>query len=157
MANYSLRQHKRGDMVKWIIAFVLIALLIGAVACMGVALNKQITTSKVSSLAYKIGGLDENGAYVKDTSSIVTKDFLSVEDMKIEMEKDALITYKVFFFDKNEEFISADEVANTTDYKGVAPENATLFKVVIRPTKDAEVTWNEIANYAHQLIVSCAK
>lgn len=152
-----LNSHMRNDKVKWIVVFVLIVLLIGAVTCICVSLATSKTTKNLGTLDYEIGALDATGKYTKDTSSIVTKKYLSVEDMKIEIDKDANVTYKVYFFDKDEKFISADSAANSADYAGTVPANAALFKVVITPTKDNEVTTFEIGDYAKQLTVTYAK
>lgn len=139
---------------------IIIVVLVAILAIVGISLivrASQSQTKTLGALDYQIGSLDESGKFVKDTSSIVTKNFLSTDKMSIEIAKDANVTYKVFFFDKNEVFISADETANSADYVGTIPENAALFKVVITPTKDAEVSTLEIGNYAKQLTVSCAK
>lgn len=154
---HDFKNHKRKDTIKWIVVFVLIALLICGVTCICVSLANNNKTKTLGTLDYEIGALDETGKYVKDTSSIVSKKYLSVDDMKIEIKKDANVTYKVYFFDKNEKFISADSAANSADYVGTVPENATLFKVVITPTKDAEVSTLEIDDYAKQLTVTYAK
>lgn len=157
MANSELRKHKRNDTVKWIVVFVIIALLVCVVAGLAVSLSKLETTKSLNALNYEIGTLDENGEYIKDTSSIVTKDFVSVEGLSIKVDEDALVTYKVFFFDKDEAFISADAEENIADYAGSIPENAVYCKIVITPTNDSEVTFIEIAGYANQLTVSFAK
>lgn len=139
---------------------IIIVVLVAILAIVGISLivrASQAQTKTLGTLDYQIGSLDESGKFVKDTSSIVSKKYLDVDKMKIEIAKDANVTYKVFFFDKNEVFISADETANSADYVGTIPENAALFKVVITPTKDAEVSTLEIGNYAKQLTVSCAK
>lgn len=137
-----------------IFALVVVVVLVGVVLIARTASSK---TATLGTLDYQIGALDEKGEYSKDTSSIVTRKFLSVEGMEIELQKNADVTYKVYFFDKNEKFISADETANTADYAGTVPENAALFKVVITPTKDAEVSTLEIGDYAKQVTVTYAK
>ncbi len=147
---------KLKDKTSTIVIIVLVAIL----AVVGISLIARAAQSKTQTLGtldYQIGSLDDTGKYVKDTSSIVSKKYLSVDEMKIEIAKDADVTYKVYFFDKAEKFISADSVANSADYAGTVPQNAALFKVVITPTRDAEVSTLEIGNYAKQLTVTCAK
>lgn len=160
MAKNSLRQHKRSDAVKWAIAFVLIILLIGAVVGLGVALNKQITTKTLGSTAYAIGGLSDSGDEVKDTATIRTKDFVTVDGLQIKLADKAEVQYKLYWFGENDKsektFISASEYL-TADFNGTIPENAKFVKIVIDPLNDAEVSALEIGGYAKQLEVTYNK
>lgn len=157
MVKNSLRQHKRSDAIKWVVAFVLIALLIGAVVTMGITLNKQVTTKTLGTSAYAIGTLDENGEYAKDTATIYTKDFVTVDGLKIELAEKAEIQYKLYFYDENDKqektFISATEYL-TANFDGTIPDNAKFVKIVIDPLNDAEVSTFEIRGYATQLEVT---
>lgn len=153
----SLQQHKRSDTVKWVIVFVLVALLISAVTVMGVMLNRQITTKTLGVTAYAIGSLDEDGEYVKDTSTIYTKDFVTVDGLKIKIAEKADIQYKLYFYGENDKsekvFISATEYL-TADFNGTIPTNAKFVKIVIDPLNDAEISWTEIRGVANQLDVT---
>lgn len=154
----SLQQHKRSDIVKWVIAFVLIALLIGAVTVMGIALNKQITTRTLGASAYSIGTIDEQGVQAKDTANIYTKDFITVDGLKIKLADKAEIQYKVFFYGENDkqekEFISATEYLTIDFDASTMPANAKFVKIVIDPLNDAEVSSIEKGGYAKQLEVT---
>lgn len=153
----SLKQHQRSDTVKWVIAFILIALLVGAVIGLAVTLNNQITTATLGSTAYAIGALDENGEEVKDTSVIRTKNHVTVDGLKIEIADKAEIQYKLYFYGENDkgekEFISATEYL-TANFNGTIPANAKFVKIVIDPLEDAEVSILEVGNYAKQLEVT---
>lgn len=157
MATNSLKQHKRSDLIKWIIAFVLIALLIGAVIFMGVMLNRQITTKTLGASAYAIGTLDEQGAFQKNTATICTKDYVTVDGLKIEIAEKAEIQYKLFFYGENDKqektYISATEYL-TANFDGTIPENAKFVKIVIDPLNDTEVSTLEVRGYANQLEVT---
>lgn len=153
----SLQQHKRSDLVKWIIVTVVLVLLIGAVTVMGVTLNKQITTKTLGVTAYAIGTLDDKGEYAKDTATIYTKDFVTVDGLQIKIAEKADIQYKVYFYGENDkqekEFISATEYL-TADFNGAIPTNAKFVKIVIDPLNDAEVSWLEIGGFVNQLEVT---
>lgn len=157
MATQSLRQHQRSDTVKWIIAFALILALVGAVVGLSIVLNRQITTRTLGSTAYSIGGLSDSGEEVKDTATIRTKDFVTVDGLKIEIAEKAEIQYKLFFYGENDKqektYISATEYL-TANFDGTIPENAKFVKIVIDPLNDTEVSTLEVRGYENQLEVT---
>lgn len=152
-----LQVHKRSDLVKWIVVSVILVLLIGAVTIMGIALNKQITTRTLGASAYAIGTLDEQGVFGKDTATIATKDFVTVDGLEIKLIDNAEIQYKVYFYGENDkhekEFISATEYL-TAEFNVTIPTNAKFVKIVIDPLNDDEVSILEISKYAKQLEVA---
>lgn len=153
----SLQQHKRSDTVKWVIVFVLVALLIGAVVTMAVTLDRQITTATLGVTAYAIGTLDENGEYAKGTSTIYTKNYVTVDGLTIQLAEDADIQYKVYWYGENDkdeiELIETTEYL-TADYNGTIPADAKYAKIVIEPLNDEEISWLEISGIAKQLVVT---
>ncbi len=160
----SLQNHKRSDTIKWVIAFVLIAVLISAVIVLGVKLNAQITTATVGATAYEIGSLDDSGKPVDNTGFIVTKDYISANGLTVKIDKDANVQYKVYYFAKSETdasastFLSASETWLKSDLDGTTiPEGADLVKIVIQPVGDAEVSLFEVIGYAKQLTVTYNK
>jgi len=155
MAN-GLSKHKMSDRLKWIIAFVLIAALTAGLAMTMFRLDGQIKTKEISASAYKVGTLDADGEYDDDTGSIVTKDFIAVAGLKCEVAKNAKITYKVYFFDKDEDYISATAEL-TADFDETIPTGAKYVKIVITPTNDAEVSIWEISGYVKKLTVTVNK
>lgn len=152
----NLRRHMTSDKTKWMITFVLIALLAVGVIFAVVKLNKQITTQTIGTTAYSIGMLDEKGEYAQDTSSIYTKNHIKTDGLQCELAENARITYKLYFYDKDKEFLSAT-TAQSTDYAGEIPETAKYVKIVITPTNDAEVSIFEKGDYAQQLTVTVNK
>ncbi len=154
----SLQQHKRSDKIKWIIVFVLVALLICAVSVLGVILNRQITTVTLGPTAYAVGTLDETGEYKQDNTSIYTKDFVTVDGLQVKLAEKSAIQYKLYFYGENEKqektFISATEYLTTNFDVGSIPTNAKFVKVVIQPTADTDVSLLEVPGYANQLEVT---
>lgn len=153
MANISRRKL---DLIFKIIVCVLLVALIGGVTYAIVRVVHKDETKEISSLAYKIGTLDDNGAFMKNTASIVSKDFISSNGLTIKLQENAEVSYKVFFYDADKAFVSASE-AQSADYAGTIPENAKFAKIVITPLHDAEVSIFEMSGYAKQLTVTVNK
>lgn len=153
VANIS---RKKLDLIFKIIVCVLLVALIGGVTYAIVRVVQKEDTKEISSLAYKIGALDDNGDFVKNTASIVSKDFVSTDGLTIKLQENAEVSYKVFFYDADKAFVSASE-AQSADYAGTIPENAKYAKIVITPLHDAEVSIFEMSGYAKQLTVTVNK
>lgn len=153
MANIS---RKKLDLIFKIIVCVLLVALIGGVTYAIVRVVQKDETKEISSLAYKIGALDDNGAFMKNTASIVSKDFISSDGLTVKLQENAEVSYKVFFYDTDKAFVSASEV-QSADYAGTIPENAKYAKIVITPLHDAEVSIFEMSGYAKQLTVTVNK
>lgn len=153
MANIS---RKKLDLIFKIIVCVLLVALICGVTYAIVRVVQKDETKEISSLAYKIGALDDNGAFMKNTASIVSKDFISSDGLTIKLQENAEVSYKVFFYDADKAFVSASE-AQSADYAGTIPENAKYAKIVITPLHDAEVSIFEMSGYAKQLTVTVNK
>lgn len=153
MANISRRKL---DLIFKIIVCVLLVALIGGVTYAIVRVVQKGETKEISSLAYKIGALDDNGTFMKNTASIVSKDFISSDGLTIKLQENAEVSYKVYFYDADKAFVSASE-AQSADYADTIPENAKYAKIVITPLHDAEVSIFEMSGYAKQLTVTVNK
>ena len=147
---------KKLDLIFKIIVCVLLVALIGGVTYAIVRVAQKEDTKEISSLSYKIGALDDNGDFVKNTASIVSKDFVSTDGLTIKLQENADVSYKVYFFDTDKAFVSATE-AQSADFAGTIPENAKFAKIVITPLHDAEVSIFEMSGYAKQLTVTANK
>lgn len=137
-----------------IVVFVLIAVLSVGLICTVCSLNRNIKTRDIAWTEYSVGAFDESGKIVEDDkSSLITKDFITVEGMKIELEEDAEITYKVFFYNEDQEFISSQE--GETEIV----EGAKYMRIQITPTadEDGEISLLEKSGYAKQLSVTVNK
>lgn len=155
----SFKKHISADKIKWIVSFVLIAMLSIAVvfAFVKIDKNEKTKTLGTNSFTYAIGLLDSEGEYKQGTSSIYMKDYHSVDGLTVEIKDGATITYKLFFYDKDKNFV--DKTSDLSlNYDGSSiPSTAEYFKVMITPTNDAEVSFFEIGTYAGQLTVTVNK
>ena len=89
MANYELKRHKTSDMVKWVIVFLLIIGLIATTVTLFVKLDRQTTVTEIGAEAYIIGTLDDEGAKAGGDTSIVTRNAVTTDGLKVEIADDA--------------------------------------------------------------------
>lgn len=150
----------------WTVIFTLVVIaLIGAVIALAVKvskIDKQETDKELNALSYEIGTLDstDGGKEIASDYALRT-DFLEAEKFgKIEIQQNAKITYYIFYYDTDKNFLCAsDEMTeNLTEMPLEHPllgvEN-TYFRVVISiPTTENKVTIFNKGNYVKQLIVS---
>ena len=156
MLNYELRKHKTADAVKWVVVFLLVIGLIGAVITLFVMLDRQTTVTEIGAEAYTIAALDESGEQTDGDTSIVTRNAVTTDGLKVEIADDADVTYTIYFYGSEDEFISKTE-ALSADFDGSAiPENAETAKIVITPTadEDGKVDLTEVLGYAGQVTVT---
>ena len=156
MANYELKRHKTSDKIKWVIVFLLIIGLIATTVTLFVKLDRQTTVTEIGAEAYIIGTLDDEGAKADGDTSIVTRNAVTTDGLKVEIADDADVTYTIYFYGSEDEFISKTE-ALSADFDGSAiPENAETAKIVITPTadEDGKVDLTEVLGYAGQVTVT---
>ena len=153
MSN-SLQKHKAADAVKWVIVFLLVIGLVGAVVALFVMLDRQTTTTELGAEAFTIAALDETGEQIDGDTSIVTRDGFTVDGLKVTLDDDA-VTYVLYFYDADGAFIS-NTAALDGDFDGNIPENADTAKIVITPVddEDGKVTLTEVVGYADMVTVT---
>ena len=154
MARFGQKSTK--SKVMCIVTVLLILALVGAVIGLSVSLSRS-ASAKVGGEVYSVGVISAETGDVdskKDTSIYTRKD-LSVDGLKCTLEKDAKITYQIFYYDKDGKFISASGMLSADfDGKGI-PETAKTCKIMITPTndEDGKVSLVEVLGYAAQLTV----
>ena len=156
MPNYELRKHKTADAVKWVVVFLLVIGLIGAVITLFVMLDRQTTVTEIGAEAYTIAALDDSGEQTDGDTSIVTRNAVTTDGLKVEIADDATVTYALYFYDADGEFVSKTADLSA-DFDGSAiPENAETAKIVIAPTadEDGKVDLTEVLGYAGQVTVT---
>lgn len=151
MKNY------KSNKFKGILAIVSIVLSVVTLVALCVCLGNVTTTKTLRNSDYAIGTINESGIVVESKQHIYTEDSYSVEDMVIELEEDASITYKVAFYDKDGKFISMTD-AQSADFDATSvPATATEFRIVITPNavdgEAVELTIFNMSKYTGQLSV----
>ena len=138
MPNYELRKHKTADAVKWVVVFLLVIGLIGAVITLFVMLDRQTTVTEIGAEAYTIAALDDSGEQTDGDTSIVTRNAVTTDGLTVTIADDATVTYALYFYDADGEFVSKTADLSA-DFDGSAiPENAETAKIVITPTADED-------------------
>ena len=155
MANNSLQKHKTADAVKWVIVFVLLLGVIAAVVTLFFQVDRQTTVTQIGAEAYSVGALDDSGEETDGDASIVTRNAFTTDGLKVEFKDGAEVTYVLYFYDTDGEFISKTE-ALSADYDGEIPEGAEYARAVITPTadEDGKVTLTEVIGYANSLTIT---
>lgn len=155
MPNYELRKHKTADAVKWVVVFLLVIGLIGAVITLFVMVDRQTTVTEIGAEAYTIAALDDSGEQVDGDTSIVTRYAFTVDGLAVAIEDDATVAYALYFYDADGEFVSKTD-SLSADFDGNIPDNAESAKIVITPTadEDGKVTLTEVFGYAGQVTVT---
>lgn len=155
MSNYELRKHKTADTVKWVIVFALLIATIAAVVMCFVKLDRQTTVTDIGAEQYIIGALGEEGEATDEDTSIVSRNAFTVDGLTVDIADDATVTYELFFYDGEDNFISSTG-ALSNDFDGNVPENAESAKIVITPTadEDGKVSLTEVLGYVGQVTVT---
>lgn len=151
-----MSKYKKSNMAWWKIALIVLAcvLVVGALAGLitAFAVNKaEEKEGQLSTSAYSVGGLNEDGTYLDTKESIYTKNLFKSADLKCSLVFDHNISYRVFFYDYNEKFLSSTETL--TDSYSDVPFGSYYCRVVITPDADQNVKWYEVKDYAKQLTV----
>ena len=127
--------YKTKEILKGCGLVLLILLVIGA-------LFGFFSTDKVDddgrvelSLNYEKGALTEYGKYLEAKDSLYTKEAFEVKGLNVHLDFDADVTYKIYFYDEDEQFISCTDNLDTS-YKEEIPDNAVYGRIVIYPSFD---------------------
>lgn len=141
-----------------VLLVIVILALLASVVTLFVMLDRQTSTTVIGGEAYSIGTLNDSGEAVEGDASIYLRKAVTVDGLKVEIAKDANVTYKLYFFDQNGKFVSATS-EQTANFDGVIPENAASVRVLITPIEDEDgkVSLIEVLGYAKQVTVTVNK
>lgn len=144
-----------GTVVSIVVAVLALLLVIGL--CMELfSSNKPSEWFKSKqSVTWEIGDIGDNGKDVTSTAKIRTRGYVETNGLKIELKDKAEITYKVFYYDADLNFISAtDELTESLTVK--APDKAVFAKLTVTPTADEDGTIDEkeLETYKAQLVIN---
>ena len=133
MTRYRSRNNKSKGILAGIICAILIVVTIGGVMSLFGGNDNTI------DLKFSVGGLSDEGTYVKSDSTIYTKEsFECSELVKVTRDFDANIEYQVFFYDDADEFVSSSDVySKSADI--VVPEGASRARIEITPIWSSDV------------------
>ena len=135
---------------------LLTVLVISAIISLGVRLGSSQSYTSLNSNAYVVGSLDASGEFQKDPTTFVTEDFIEVDGLQVSVKEDAEVSYKLYFFNEDKEFISATNSWGV-DYNSTIPEDAEFFKISISHETDLDISLADIINYSSQVNVKFYK
>ncbi len=152
-------EHERKDAIKWIVTAILLVAIITTLVVVIVKVNKNDKTATVGYRSYEIGTLSETGEFTKSNEAIVTKEYITVKGLTVELKEDAKVQYRVFYYTKDSEtgkmtFVSATELISSDLAVNAIPETAQYAKILIVPTRDSEVSDKEVRDYVSQVTVT---
>lgn len=156
--NHNSRRSKFKRILSAILVFVLIAVAVGSISVFAAVETKTIASSKFTR-----GSLDDKGEYVIDNTAIYTKEAFECRGLYIQSDFEASLTYDVYFYDVNKEFIEAKKGYKKLFDEEVHPEAVTA-RVVIHPNVPEDVDddefkikiW-EVYSYARKLKITVAR
>lgn len=107
---------------------------------------------------YEVGGLNAQGRYEEDKSTLYTKKAFACEGLKATLDFDAEINYEIFYYDILDNFISSTGVLSE-GFSDQAPLNGAYARIEITPTndKDNKISLTERVKYPEQLNLKVAK
>jgi hypothetical protein len=120
--------------------------------------RKQVAATAIS---WEIGNLDAAGKETDgDTSCVRTKNYIALDNLDVDLEKDPTVKYRVVLFDEDKNFLAEIEQTDDFDEKEIPEEHkeaAAYCKIVVLPNADAEVSATEIQGYISQLEITVDK
>lgn len=154
---------RKNERLQWVLItlslFMCVATVVGVVVGAHVAGDN---TDEIGKYDYSIGAIDATGKIIESKKSIYTTDMQTVDGLTIELDEEtANITYKVAFYNEDEEFLSLTESMSEDFDATNIPDGAAFFRVVITPNQvdgeDVTLTVFNYGKYAKQLEVSYSK
>lgn len=148
-----------GKSWKSVLTFVAIVLLAIVAVSALVKVNNLETTSKLNSWNYSVGALStETGKIISAEDSIYTKKAFTVEDLTIEVDDDSSVSYRLFYYNDDNDFISASSLYTADFDSSTIPSEAAKAKIVVIPDdEDGSISSLELVTYAGLLSVTYAK
>lgn len=155
MARVNLKSKRTWKKIGTIVLSVVLAL--GSVVGITTLIQKiEEDTLKTVVPTYSVGGLNtDTGDWEETNSSIYTKNAFECQGLKITPNFDSTISYKVFFYDSNENFIRSTEEL-TGNYLNTSL-SAKYARILIVPKNDDKVSWYETLKYSTQLKIEVSK
>ena len=113
-----------------------IASILAILIFVGVFAGVFRDTTKIGPLAFEIGGLDENGEYVKQNHTLFTKELVTCDGLEISVDFDSTSSYEVFFYDEEKAFM--ESTGELVKNLSTVPEGAEFCRIVISPEIPAD-------------------
>lgn len=150
-------KYKTKNTLKSILAIGLaVVAAVGAAFGISALVKKTEETTKEINPKFEIGGLTEEGKYLETKESIYTKDLFECKGLNVEPAFDSDVSYRIFFYDYNDAFVSATAKL-TANYEEEVDVFVKSARIVITPNDDSSISWYEKSGYAKQLTIKVNK
>lgn len=144
---------KTKNILTWVLGG---CLLFGAIFGIMSLFNKAEAKTQSITPSYAVGSLNATtGKYVDSKGSIYTKNAFDCNGLKTTLDFDNNIKYQLFFYDFDENFLSASNIL-TENFKDEVPFTAKSCRIVITPNEDDNINFFEISKYSKQLKIEVA-
>lgn len=135
--------------------------LVGAIAGISALFRESDTNEQpktnISSSAFSVGGLTEDGKFFETESSIYTKDAFECQGLTITPDFESTVKYQVYFYAPNYKFMSSTDLIEDVFTHEAIPTDAQYARIVITPNDDQKISWYEVSGYARQLDIQVYK
>lgn len=153
------------NIISQIVSVILaIGALLGVCAAISFFLEKEEETSERLWLSFERGSLTDYGQYQEDDTSLYTKEMFDCQGLEVELDFENNISYQIFFYNANGNFLSATELLSKSYLAEELPEGATQARIVISPNwgeyveeKEKKIQFYEIWKYTTQLTIKVEK
>lgn len=152
------RKKNKGILAKVLSVVLLIGIVLGL--AVGVVKLTELKTKTVSSLAFKVGGLDDTetdelyGKYKERKDAIYTPDAIECQGLTITPDFDSKVKYRIFWYNFKEECCGISGEL-TEKFLGNVPDYAKYCRIMIIPNLEngEEINFWEVAGYAKYLTI----
>lgn len=152
-----MRSNKRITVLN--IFSILLAVVILLCICLGVVfIVKQVnSTLKTLHPTFVRGALDEEGKDIETNRSIVTQSYFQCRGLQITRDDSSLVSYEVFFYDLDKQFLSSTGVLEDVYECEDMPSHALYARVVITPSTPTDISIVDVWTYAEQITIKVAR
>ena len=147
---------------KFTLVFVALAVIAVMIISAFTKIDNLQASRKLTNNDYSVGAVSvESGKVIESKQSYYTENLMELEGAEFKVEDDATASYKVFFYDEDEKYISAtSNLTGDLDIESI-PETAKYFRVMVTPAlvdgEPVECTVFNTTKYISQISITIAK
>lgn len=156
-----LEKLKRSKILSVVLIVGVLASVVGGIVAL-TGRDKAEEGYDLAKASFERGSLNDVGIYTETKASIYTKEALDYgSGVKIKLDFDSDVSYQIFFYDQNDDFVEKTEVLTKTAVSTC--DEAASFRIVVTPLWSSDVekddqivrAW-QVNKYAKQLTVMVA-
>lgn len=153
---------KNKSKFRWGVTIVALVLSVITFSAVFLGVSSNDTTDELNRIDYALGTIDATTGKALDSKlAICTEDMNNIEGLEIEIVDEPTVTYQVFFYDEDKEYLSASESLSADYTAETVPEGAKYFRIVITPLEvdgeAVEINPLTMSKYTKQLTVTFDK